>query len=89
MVKISTPILPKAWFVLSVAQSLDAGLWLLPVGAALIGIGGGFTALIGMVGGAAIGAVLGAISGPFVGYKPGLVIVEGMLNNLMIGKPGV
>lgn len=51
----------------------------------IIGIGGGFTALIGMVGGAAIGA----ISGPFVGYKPGLVIVEGMLNNLMMGKPGV
>ena len=54
----------------------------------LIGIGGGFTQLIGMLGGTVLGAIAGAVAGPFVGYKPGLIVAEDIINNLMEGRPG-
>jgi hypothetical protein len=57
-------------------------------GADLVGIGGGFTALIGMLGGAVLGAAAGAVAGPFVGYDRGLVVAEDMIRNLMQGLPG-
>ncbi|MEL7698280.1 MULTISPECIES: hypothetical protein [Pantoea] len=54
----------------------------------LIGIGGGLTSLVGMIGGAIAGAVAGAVYGPFIGYEEGLVMVKGLLTDLMKGLPG-
>lgn len=54
----------------------------------LIGIEGGFTQLIGMLGGTVLGAIAGAVAGPFVGYQPGLIVAEDIINNLMEGRPG-
>jgi hypothetical protein len=54
----------------------------------LVGIGGGLTALVGMFGGAAIGAVAGAVIGPFYGYNNGLDFAAGLLQDLMRGELG-
>lgn len=54
----------------------------------LIGIGGGLTALIGMVGGAFVGAIAGAIYGPYIGWEEGLVRAQEVIGNLMQGMPG-
>lgn len=54
----------------------------------VIGIGGGFTALIGMIGGALLGAAVGAIGGPYAGYENGKVIAAELLLDVMRGKPG-
>ena len=35
-----------------------------------------------------MGAVAGAIAGPFVGYDRGLEVAEGMIRDLMQGLPG-
>ncbi|MEZ3501496.1 hypothetical protein [Pantoea sp. KPR_PJ] len=54
----------------------------------VIGIGGGITALIGMIGGAIGGAIAGAIYGPYVGWEEGLVMAQSLLGDLMQGMPG-
>lgn len=54
----------------------------------LVGIGGGLTALAGMVGGAFLGAAAGAVIGPFIGYDRGLKIASDMIYGLMKGMPG-
>lgn len=54
----------------------------------LVGIGGGLTALIGMIGGAAVGAVAGAVIGPYAGYNNSLEIGKDLLRDLMKGMPG-
>ena len=54
----------------------------------IIGIGGGLTALAGMIGGAMAGTVAGAIYGPYVGWNEGLVMAQGLIRDLMKGKPG-
>ncbi|MGD8108525.1 hypothetical protein ACQE32_18055 [Pantoea sp. FN0302] len=30
----------------------------------------------------------GAVAGPFVGYQPGLIVAEDIIDNLMEGKSG-
>jgi len=54
----------------------------------IIGIGGGITALVGMIGGAITGAVAGAVYGPYVGWDDGLVMAQDLLGDLMKGLPG-
>lgn len=54
----------------------------------VIGIGGGITALVGMIGGTVTGAIAGAIYGPYIGYDNGLVMAQDLLGDLMKGLPG-
>lgn len=53
----------------------------------LVGIGGGLTALAGMLGGAVVGAVAGAVVAPFYGWETGLVKAKEILTGLMQGLP--
>ncbi|MBE5683329.1 colicin V synthesis protein [Pantoea agglomerans] len=54
----------------------------------VIGIGGGITALVGMIGGAIAGAAAGAVYGPYVGWDAGLVVAQDLIGDLMKGLPG-
>jgi len=54
----------------------------------VIGIGGGPTSLVGMIGGAIAGAVAGAVYGTYVGYEAGLVMAQDLLTDIMKGMPG-
>ncbi|ELH8609783.1 TPA: hypothetical protein ONC18_004162 [Enterobacter kobei] len=53
----------------------------------LVGIGGGLTALIGMIGGAIAGTAVGAVVAPYYGWDNGLEIAKGLIGDLMQGKP--
>lgn len=54
----------------------------------LIGIGGGITALVGMIGGAVLGAVAGAVYAPYLGWEQTMNVGEGIIGNIMQGLPG-
>lgn len=53
----------------------------------LVGIGGGLTALTGMIGGALLGIVMGAVVGPTYGWDAGLEEAKTLVGNLMQGLP--